>query len=170
MLRNQREVLVPGVQLETVLERVLDDHQVGKPHLVDSLAQAEDLQLDDVPCQALPGGANSEIALSETKIRFAFGDAVQHICIRRGWFGTEIAIIRRQIAEIFRNRAHRREWIVKSFQRTREGPVGNRQDFTRIHHRTVAFSPGPAGSCLPSLGSEFRTELGKGRYFFLVRL
>ena len=27
----------------------------------------QDLQLDDVPCQALPGGASSEIALSETR-------------------------------------------------------------------------------------------------------
>ncbi len=72
-------------------------------------------------------------------LNFTFGDAVQHGCIGGGRFGPEIAILGGQIAEVFRNRLHRVERIVKPLQSAGEGSVGYRKDLTRTDHRMLAF-------------------------------
>ncbi|WP_444429726.1 hypothetical protein ACTTAM_15040 [Rhodobacter capsulatus] len=56
---------------------------------------------------------------------FALGDAMQHLGVGLRRLGAKIPIFRGQIAEIFRNRLHRREGFVEPLQRAREGAVGD---------------------------------------------
>ena len=75
----------------------------------------------------------------DTAMDFAFRDPVQHFCVRRGGLGTEIPIIRRQIAEILRNRLHRRERLVEPFQRAGKCPVRHGENITSTNHGTLSF-------------------------------
>ena len=58
-------------------------------------------------------------------LNLALGNAVQHGGIGGRRFGPEIAVSSGQIAEIFRNRFHRVERVVKPLQCAREGAIGN---------------------------------------------
>ncbi len=51
-------------------------------------------------------------------LNFALGNPVQHRCIRRRGLRAEIAVFRCQIPEVFGNRLHRVEGIVKTLEGT----------------------------------------------------
>jgi hypothetical protein len=53
----------------------------------------------------------------DAAIDFAFRNFMQHCRIWYGGFRTKVTVIRRQIAEILRNRFHRAERIVEPLQR-----------------------------------------------------
>jgi hypothetical protein len=46
----------------------------------------------------------------------AFSDPGQHLCVRDGGLGPEVAIFRGQVPEVFRNCFHGFEGIVETFQ------------------------------------------------------
>ncbi len=46
VLRDQLEMLVPCVQFEVILDRVLCDHQIRDAHLVNAMFETSDLHLD----------------------------------------------------------------------------------------------------------------------------
>ena len=75
------------------------------------------------------GAQNNAVILHfrlDPALNFTFGDAVQHGSIRRGRFGTKVAVLGCQIAEVFGNGFHRVERVIKPFQRAREGAIGHR--------------------------------------------
>ncbi len=72
-------------------------------------------------------------------LNFALSDTVKHLRIRLGRLCTEIPVVGSQIAEILRNRLHRVERLVKSFQGARKGAVGYGQDLARTNHGPLAF-------------------------------
>ena len=62
----------------------------------------------------------------DATVNFTLGNAVKH-CGIGGWrHGAEIAILGREVAEVFRDGFHRRERLVEALERTGESPVGNR--------------------------------------------
>ena len=67
------------------------------------------------------------------------GNAVQHGCIWRWRFGTEIPVIRRKVTKVFGNRLHRVERVIEALQRAGERAIAYRQDLTRTGHRMLAF-------------------------------
>ena len=71
-----------------------------------------------------------------------FGDAVQHLGVGGGRLGTEKAVFGGEIPEIFRDRPHRFERLVKAFQGTGEGAIGHRQDLVCVTHGSLLCSTG----------------------------
>jgi hypothetical protein len=67
-------------------------------------------------------------------LNLAFGDAVEHLGVGRRRFGSEVAVVGSEVAEILRDRLHGRERVVEPFQGAGEGAIGHRQDLARTHH------------------------------------
>ncbi|AZL60433.1 hypothetical protein EI545_17345 [Tabrizicola piscis] len=67
------------------------------------------------------------------------GNAVQHGGIGLRRFGTEIAVLGGQVAEILGDGLHGVEGIVETLQRTAERAIGHRQDFALTGHDMTAF-------------------------------
>ena len=91
-------------------------------------------------------------------LNFALGNPVQHFRVGRRGFRAEVSVICRQITEIFRNRLHRVERVVKPLQGTGECPVGDREDFTGSDHRMLAFYK--TTLLLYPLADQFRGQIG----------
>ena len=94
----------------------------------------------------ISGAQNHAVFLNlgfDAALNLALGDAVQHGGIRGGRLGAEIAVFGSQIAEVFCDRLHRREGLVKPLQRAGERPVGHRQNFTRSEHRMPPLDYSP---------------------------
>ncbi|WP_343245438.1 hypothetical protein [Sulfitobacter faviae] len=100
---------------------------------------------------------------------FALRDPGEHLGIGLRWFGTEVAVIRGQIAEILGNGLHRAEGIVEAFQRARKSAIGDRQDFVAVHHRMLVLC-GVAGIVYHDVQDQSGSNLCHSTYDFKARL
>ncbi|MFC6642430.1 hypothetical protein [Sulfitobacter profundi] len=100
---------------------------------------------------------------------FALRDPGEHLSIRLWRLGTEVTVIRGQIAEILGNGLHGAEGIVEAFQRTRKSAIGDRQDFVAVHHRMLVLC-GVAGIVYHDVQDQSGSNLCHSTYDFKARL
>jgi hypothetical protein len=70
----------------------------------------------------------------DTALDRGLGDAVERVRVGGGRLRSEESIFGGEVAEILRDRLHRREGVVESLQGARKRAIGDRQDLVRVTH------------------------------------
>ena len=94
----------------------------------------------------------------------ALGDPRQHLGVRRRRLRPEVAVVRGQVAEVFRDGLHRAEAVLEPLERAREGPVRDGENLVGSDHVTSRFLSVPGPTVPECAGSRFAPR-GAGSIF-----